>query len=205
MTAGIQAELRDGSVSYVSEDGSRKFIDVGRRCSDLWVSPDEENLAFIAVDRTRGSDAESGPLILASTIYVARRSEGFVPVRLEIKPVRLYDRDWQVLRAPRVLPDGETVVFVVPHSITSGALFAHDLKTAITREVADGVVAFCIAWGGPRVGTILTQRRRIIDLQPRYQCYAKDPSGSEVRIAEECELFDDFSRTWSQAEGGSCH
>jgi hypothetical protein len=205
MALQIEAELRDGLITYIADDGSRKSIDVGKRCSDLWVSPDQSFMAFIAIDRSTGPDSEGNSLILGSSIYIARRSERFTPIRVALKPVRIFDRDWQVFRTPKLLPDGAAVSFTVPHAATAGALFVHDLKTGSTRMVANAVVAHCVVWGGAKAGTILTQRRRLIDLELRYPCYASDSRNGDVQVADECGYFEGFSYRWSQSEGGSCN
>jgi len=44
----VRPTLSNGVVTYVAEDGHRHQIQVGKKCADLWVAPDESILAFIA-------------------------------------------------------------------------------------------------------------------------------------------------------------
>lgn len=200
----IRPELKDGVISYMTEDGKKKSIGIGAPCADLWVAPDESVLAFISIDRSRGLDLDGTPFVVTSSLYIARKNEDFAPTRLALNTVRTYDQDWQVFRKPKVLPDGETVTFSVPVSITSGEVFAYHLKTGAVTKVG-GSIDYCVVWNGEQAGTILMQRRRLIDLELEYSCYARPPRGDEVRVAEKCEDFKTFLHDWTRIHGGTCN
>jgi hypothetical protein len=72
-------------VTYTAEDGRKKTIQVGMKCVDLWVAPDESVIAFVAVERERPPQTqEMEPLIEESSIYIARRSDHFRPVHVNV-------------------------------------------------------------------------------------------------------------------------
>ncbi len=54
-SASIQATVKDGVIRYTAADGQRTVINVGKKCADLWVSPDESVIAFIANRKRFGS------------------------------------------------------------------------------------------------------------------------------------------------------
>jgi hypothetical protein len=149
--APAEPRLDDGVVTYSDARGERRMIDVGRRCADLWVAPDESVIAFIAIDASddTGPDpiGDGLPFILASSIYVARRADGFAPVRVHQDPVLIYGRTWTVFRAPRVSQDLGTVYFSVPTSITSGTLLSVQVSTGQDTTLGPAT-SYCVAWGG---------------------------------------------------------
>jgi hypothetical protein len=49
-SASIQATLDNGVIHYTAADGQRKAINVGTKCADLWVAPDESVIAFVAIE-----------------------------------------------------------------------------------------------------------------------------------------------------------
>jgi hypothetical protein len=90
-SAPIQATLDNGVIRYTAADGQRKSINVGKKCADLWVAPDESVIAFIAIEKDLGPDPaapEVAPYITESSIYIARKSGGFAPVRVNVGPIR---------------------------------------------------------------------------------------------------------------------
>jgi hypothetical protein len=77
--------LSNGIVTY-EENGRRKEIQVGKKCADLWVSPDESVVAFIAIHKSKpATPQEIEPFIQESSIYIARKSDHFKPVHLAVK------------------------------------------------------------------------------------------------------------------------
>ena len=205
-SAPIQATLDNGVISYAAENGQRKVINVGKKCADLWVAPDESVIAFVAIERAKEPDAftpDGEPFITSSSIYIARRSAGFAPVRINVGPIRSYARDWNVYRHPRVAPGAVSVFFGVPVSITEDEIFSHDLKTGQNRDIG-GAIEFCVEWGGSRNGSVLTQRRYLTELGVKHHCYEWTGPGNETVLADECEYFDELASAWSHNNGGSC-
>lgn len=199
----IQPELKDGVLSYLTKDRKRKSINVGASCSDLWVAPDESVLAFISIDRSRPSDIDKRPFVLTSTLYVARRNDDFIPVRIALKVLKIDERDWQVFLKPKVLPDGETVIFNVPTSMTSYDLFAYHLKTGLISQVGD-TIDYCVQWGGEKSGTILMQRRRWIADKFVFQCCTRSLGKGDAQVFPGCEDFEESMKDWGQAHEGIC-
>ena len=200
LAGNIRPELKDGVVSYITKEGNRKSINVGARCADLWVAPDESVLAFISIDRSRPGDFDEEPFILASTLYVARRNEEFVPVRIALKVLRIEGRDWKVFRKPKVLPDMQSVIFNVPTSMTSYDLFAYLLKTGLITRIGDAI-DYCVQWGGEKSGTILMQQRRAFV----YQCCTRAPGKGGVHVVEGCGDFEKSMHEWNSLNGGRCN
>jgi len=214
LAAGLQAQgihpaLSNGVVTYVAEDGRRVEVRIGRRCADLWVSPDESVMAFIAIDRSRPAMAgEMEPFVEESTIYVARKADGFRPLRFAVD-IQLGRRIWHVAREPRLAPDLLTLYFFVPNTMTEWTLVSRPLDED-TYKTVDYGSDYCVVWGGSRSGdTVILSR---VDPQPgdpnggvRYPCYARQASGQKTTLASECFAeFDNMARRWANAGGGSC-
>ena len=204
--APAEPRLDNGVISFTGPSGQRKLIDVGKRCADLWVAPDESVIAFIAIEHSdelgRDPDGE-GPFIMASAVYIARRANDFAPVRIDLGPIQADGREWVIFRHPRVSPEEDSVVFGIPSSITSEAVFSHAVTTGENRTVGRAVF-FCVEWGGRSNGSVLMQRRYISSSVIKHRCYAWSRSGGEKVVAEDCEDFDGFASTWSRDDGGLC-
>lgn len=209
-SASIHATLKDGVIRYTAADGQSKAIDVGKKCADLWVAPDESVIAFVAIETSQPPDSfspDGEPFITASSIYIAQRSTGFAPVRVNVGPIRSYGRDWNVYRSPRVTRDIGSVLFGVPVAITYDEVFAHDLKTGQNKDIG-GAVEWCVEWGGPRSGSVLMQRRYLSEKGVQgvqHRCYVSSGPGNETALADECEYFEELASAWSHNNGGSCH
>ncbi|HKV81634.1 MAG TPA: hypothetical protein VJP02_26035, partial [Candidatus Sulfotelmatobacter sp.] len=114
--------LVGGVVTYSSSDGKERQIAVGKPCADLWTDPDENVVAFIAVEKQRPAwGGAPEPYIEQSSVFVARRSDGFRPTRIGID-IEIDGLRWKVAREPRVSPDYSTLYFFVPDTMTSWAL-----------------------------------------------------------------------------------
>jgi hypothetical protein len=205
--APAEPRLEKGVISYTI-GGERHVIDVGRACADLWVAPDESVIAFIAIDRfdetEKDPNGEGLPLILESSVYVARKAEGFAPLQIFRGATRLDGQSWSVYRYPRVPPDGRSVLFSVPTSITSGTLLSHEVATGL-NEVGGLVVSYCVEWGGRSAGVVLLQRRYISDSVVKHRCYVWfTRDSSDARVVGDCEDFDEFAGAWSRGDGGAC-
>jgi hypothetical protein len=182
--AQLHATLIDGVITYTAEDGSRRRIDIGEKCSDLWVAPDESVFAFVAIEKSDGFENNGQPFIFASKIYVARRSEHFVPRPVDVTRVRAVQRDWEVFRYPSVSPDGAYVFFYVPTSMAvGGTLFAHRLGTKTDQEIGRGL-DYCTLWKGPDAGAILIWQRYLTGSANgdgyAHRCYIAAPGRSEA-------------------------
>ena len=206
-------KIERGAVSYPSNSGERRTIDLGRRCTDLWVSPDESAFAFVAVDEERpprrnpvlGHD--EGPLIQRSTIFIAPRSGGVFSVKpVNLRAVIVDGRQWSVLREPILSPDTRTVYFSVPRSMTSSAIFSASLDSGRVQSIADAV-NYCVIWNGPYSGSLMLERRLLpenVDQEISYPCYTRDPSGKLHKVANDCSDFEAFANSWVSEGGGSC-
>jgi hypothetical protein len=199
--------LNDGVITFVAGDGlRRKIVAGGKKCSDLWVSPSESVIAFITIDGAEEPDSFNpggDPFITSSSIYLARRSDGFAPTRIDLGPLRSFGRDWRVARHPRVAPNEISIFFGVPVSTTSDELFVHDLVTGENRDLG-GAVEFCVEWGGPRGGSVLLARRQLSERGLTRRCLVSSRPGDEVVIADECEFFDELAAAWSRNNAGTC-
>src|SRR5271155_2556994 len=104
----VRAEIIDDTIHYTDQDGQRRTIDVGRKCTDLWTAPDGSVLAFIAIDRESKPPKspllafEQGPAMDKSSIYIARGADHFIPTLVPIKPISIYGIEWAVFRRPSV-------------------------------------------------------------------------------------------------------
>src|SRR5215831_9286650 len=120
--ASARPTLSNGVVTYTDERGRRETIRLGKRCVDLWVAPDESVMAFIAVEKERPWQAqEIESFIEESSIYIARKSDHFKPVRMNVN-LLIDGRIWSVAREPKVSPDGRQVYFLVPNTTAAWTL-----------------------------------------------------------------------------------
>jgi hypothetical protein len=206
---GLSPRLSNGVVTYVGEDGTRKEIKVGRKCADLWVSPDENAVAFIAIDRSKppvGGEIE--PFIEESTVYVARKADAFRPIPFALN-IELDGRVWHIAREPKLSPDLLTLYFFVPNSMAGWTLVSRPVRADIYRVVARGA-DYCVMWGGDHSGDLALLTR--VDPRPgdpnggvRYPCSWRRSSGEEVELASDCfAAFDDVVAKWSAEHGGAC-
>ncbi len=208
---GLRPTLSKGVVTY-EENGRRKEIQVGKKCSDLWVSPDESIVAFIAIEKSKPATAqEIEPFIEESNIYIARKSDHFKPVHLAVK-VEINGRTWKVAREPKLAPDRETVYFFVPNTMTTSKLMSTTLLAGSYKALADAT-DYCVVWGGDHSGELILLARR--DPEPTaadpapgvsYPCYVRSQSGSRTKLVDDC--FADFNQVasrWSGEHGATCH
>jgi hypothetical protein len=200
--ASAEVRLVNGVVTYTAENGARKSVDVGRQCVDLWVAPDESVIAFIAIDRSGGTDEGGGPFVLASSIYVARKAESFNPSKVPVGTVRDNgQRVWEAFRNPSVSPDGKTVIFVVPAAMTGGFIVAHDLRTHPNETIGDET-DYCNVWTGSKAGFVLVQERYLDPAKGyvQYRCYLKRLGGKAT--SDEGAACQEFNRR--RVQGGAC-
>ena len=208
----VPPTLSNGVVTYTGENGQRKEIQVGKKCSDLWVSPDGSIIAFIAIEKAQPPTAhEVEPFIEESSIYIARRSDHFKPIHLAVK-VQIDERIWRVVREPKVSPDLATIYFFVPNTMTTWKLMSTAIPTGPYKTIADAT-DYCVVWGGDHSGDLVLLARH--DPEPTakdpapgvtYPCYIRSQSGARTQLADECfESFDKLATQWSREHGGTCH
>jgi hypothetical protein len=205
--------LSKGVIGYIGENGQREIVDVGKPCSDLWVAPDGNSIAFIAIEKARppATPFDQEPLIEESAIYFARRADHYRAVRVDFKSVSIDGNEWRVFRQPSLSPDLHTVYFLVPYTMTTWRLMSRPLPTGQNKTVSDAMT-YCVVWGGGHSGDVLIMVREEPTVHPPigviYPCYVSAPSGSRVMLADgisqDCWEFGDFAARWSRANGGAC-
>lgn len=195
--------LINGTVSREEAGGTRRIIDVGKRCIDLWVAPDESVVAFTAID-TEGGGPD--PLIRATSIYIAEASTDYSPVRIPLDPVKIGDRSWSLFRYPSLSPDRHVLYFAVPYTMITLKVLSTTLNAPVTQTVGDAVT-FCVLWGGTHSGSLLLQERVIphsADTGIVYPCDLRYGNGEAKRLTKDCWDFEAFARTWAKAHGATC-
>ena len=203
--------LTKGAIIFTDKNGDRKEIRIGKRCADLWVSPDDSVIAFISVEKeTPATAGEVEPFIEQSSLFVASRADNFNPVRLALNSLIVSGRSWKVVEGPSVSPDLRRVYFLIPYTMTSRKLASIPLAGGTPHLITD-VTTYCVIWGGEHSGDLLMQVREDAspndpDPEVSYQCYARNAAGHQTRIAneKECSLFDSFAAQWSGAHSGAC-
>jgi hypothetical protein len=203
--------LHDGAISHTDATGTTNVIDVGRKCADLWVAPDESAIAFVAVDSARpSSDQALGynqePLPERTSIYVARRSTGFQPVFVTSEPVTIGNRAWYVLRNPCLSPDGDKLYFSIPYTMTTWKIISISIASR-QREVLGDASNFCVVWFGEYSGGQLLQSRYLPEdpaAGVSYRCDFRADSGARRKVAGDCSPFEQFAAKWSSEHGGTC-
>ncbi len=215
LAAGCDARdsfaLNNGVISYTDATGASKVIDVGRKCTDLWVAPDESVIAFVAIDRARASNDQTlgydqGPLLERTSIYVARRSSGFEPALVTADPVTIGDRAWYVLRNPCLSPDGKKLYFSVPYTMTTWKIFSLSMVSG-QRQVLGDASNFCVIWSGEYSGGQLLQTRYLPDPATgiAYRCEIRDESGTRLKVLGDCSPFEQFAAKWGLGHGATCN
>jgi hypothetical protein len=199
--------LDKGVIHITSRSGDRGEIQIGKRCSDLWVAPDESVIAFIGIERViPGTEDDASPAISESSVYVAREVDDFRPIRLPFEQVEVQGRPWRVFRGPSVSPDGKTAYFSVPVTMKDRTLMSVSLPTGVPRVLHDHV-EYCVIWGGPKSGALLTLENVY---EPRFdglRCYATSVAGRRTRLNDDgdCSAFLDFASRWARQHKGSCN
>jgi len=205
----ISAKVTNGKITYVGEDGRLREIGVGRQCADLWVSPDERVLAFIAIDEVKPpTTGEITPFIVGSRIYVAFKRDDFHPVLIGPGPVSLDGRLWKVFRLPSVSPDLKTVYFMIPAAMTSWKLMSTPLRGGQSKSESDAG-AYCVVWGGDHSGELLMLTRvEPIEAVPyvTHRIELLDRTASRTLIAPDRDAarFGEVASRWARQHGGTC-
>ena len=201
--------LSNGVVTYTAEDGQLREMRVGVPCADLWTSPDGNVIAFIGIEKARPAMGRTTePFIEESSIFVARKEDGFKPVHFAVN-VELDGRSWKIAREPKLSPNLSKLYFFVPNSMTSWTLVTRPLNVDTGSIVSRGS-EYCVIWGGSDSGdlVILTRMgpgRADPEGGVTYPCYVRAASGSTTKLADECfAAFDKLADHWSREHGGIC-
>lgn len=206
-TSGYSAHpsLTNGAISYTSNDGRRKNIEIGKRCDDLWVAPDESIIAFIAIDKAfPGTDSGPNPFIVESSLYIARKTERFRPARVNLKEIVVDGKPWKIVRYPSVSPDLSKVYFSVPYTMKDWKLMSVSLPDGANIAISDEVT-YCIVWGGHYSGDLLLLRNVYEPTNEGLFCFRRDGAGAQIRIDDpDCIGFAGFAARWSRERGGAC-
>lgn len=198
--------LRAGVIQFTARSGSRHEIQIGKKCADLWVAPDESVIAFIGIRKVAfGTENSTDPDIDESSVYIARKADDFKPVRLPFEQVEIEGKAWRIFRAPSLSPDGKTAYFTVPVTMKDWTLMSVSLPTSVPRVVHDHV-EYCVIWGGPYSGALLTLENVY---EPRFdglRCFATSVAGDRTRLNDEgdCTGFLAFASRWARQHQGSC-
>ena len=199
--------LKDGVISYSDGTAERSVVQVDGPCSDLWVSPDEQMIAFIRIDESRPDPLAIAPFIERSTIFVAARSTHFKPARVALEPPQVAKREWNVFRAPALSPDLKTVYFLVPAAGTVWFLMSVPVEGGTARPVT-WVEAYCVLWGGASSGDLLAVIRGEPDdsrgVTHLYYHYGASGSAEQIGTREHDGDWRDVVRAWTRRRGGSC-
>lgn len=155
--ASLEVTLVDHVITYTDESGHRQRIDVGKPCEDLWIAPDGSAFAFIGIDKYMDFTDPPSRDVIATTVYIARRSDHFKP-RAIADTVQPGPYEYHQLHSPSISSDGAYVFFVgVPGN--AAFLYAHNLRTGKTEglEVNDtrSLIDYCTVWSGPSAGGVL--------------------------------------------------
>ncbi len=207
-TNSAKPELTDGVVTVIGEDGRRVAIDVGKRCTDLSVAPDESVIAFVGIEKSEPQFPSGEPFIQESSLYIARRIDRFKPVRISVE-IPLNGRRWRVAEFPMMSPDGDALYFDVPNSMTSATLVRMKIPSGETTVIRPGVGEYCVIWGGEYSGGVIMSLRTMPKLGDNdggvtYPCYVTKPAGEIVaEIGSDCD-FQPTAAMWSRNHQAAC-
>jgi hypothetical protein len=206
----ISFRLADGVVSYEA-GGQQHIINVGRRCTDLWVAPNQSVIAFVAIERTRAlrpSELARGeePVIEQSSIYIAYRDRGYVPELIVAQPFIINGRSWSVLRHPRLSPNGGTLFFAIPYTMTTWRIVS--LTFPSEYRMLQDATDYCVVWEGQYSGSLILQQRYMPEDRNQgvgYRCVLTTSSELLKILSSGCAPFLSFANRWSHDHGGTCH
>lgn len=209
--AQTQFRLRNGKISHVGKDGAIRQIRINEQCSDLWVAPAQDTIAFISIDKTMPVEQsplgyEEAAIPEKTRVYVARESKDFLPELLISKPIELAGRPWSVFRNPSLSPNQQILYFSIPYTMTTSKLMSFQILSRQYRAIGD-VTAYCTIWNGRYSGDQLLQKRYFAkDLRVGivYRCYLRSEGGKAIKMEERCDEFGNFARRWTAARGGNC-
>jgi hypothetical protein len=200
----------DGSVRQFDQTGQSRTLDVGGNCADLWVSPNMASIAFIAVNRARQVPAVipglNAPVVERSSIYYASKADNFKPTLAVSRSFMVDGRSWETVRNPSVSPDGGSLFFTIPYTMTTQRAMRLSLASGRYEDLGD-TTNYCVIWGGPMSGRLILQGRHIPESSRdgiTYRCYLRDARGQIEEISDECSSMRSFADSWTHAHGGEC-
>jgi hypothetical protein len=200
--------LLDGTITVTNKNGERVQILPGKKCTDLWVSPDESIIAFIAIEEEKPADKDGiEAFIQKSTIYVAQRTDDFRPVHVPAK-ISIDHRIWDVVREPKVSPDRRTIYFFVPDTMAAWTLIGKrvpDGRQSVIGKAKD----YCVVWGGGHSGDLaILARQEATPGDPAsgvaFSCSVRDRSGTLTKLKDCWDAFSEVTNQWSRESGGTC-
>ena len=207
----LRPVIESGVISWTDDSGKRKKLEIGSRCADLWISPDEGTIAFVALEQLEPNNGtalqwEKGTMFVASSsIYIATRSSHFAPVLAVRGSFRIalpHLEYSSILRSPSLSEDGDTVFFRIPYGGATGLLMKKSLTTGKISRVIE-MVEYCPVWGGSASGDLLLMRRRQ-GHTIEYWCEVMTRGGLlAVLNGGQC-MLNLFGPEWSIKKGGAC-
>ena len=211
LAADATFTIRDGEITYRSEDGMTKPIHTTKKCADLWVAPSGSIIAFITIDRAKIPNKElfgypETPLPEKTSIYIAQKSNGFLPKLLTSNSVTINGRWWAVLRKPSLSPNQRILYFSVPYTMTTSKLIGFHLGSDQYKLLGD-TTDYCTIWYGQYSGDQLFQKRYLPEDPAKgvaYVCYLRSETGTPTKVGEPCDDFERFTSTWTAKHGGIC-
>src|SRR5437867_506065 len=78
-----------------------------------------------------------------SSIYIAKKVEGFKPVRVNVRNIVLLGLSWKVFRTPSLSPDLRTLYFSVPDAGTSWRLMEMRLPNGVAKPIREAAL-YCV-------------------------------------------------------------
>lgn len=203
--------IKDGVITWTDSNDQRLKIDVRTRCADLWVSPDGGLIAFIALDHTVPHHGPVLPweqdvvMIDSSSVYIARRADGFIPVLAVSGSYRIHLPGAEyssILRSPSVSQDGQTVFYTIPYGGATSLLMSKSLRNGETRAVVE-MIEYCPLWGGKQSGNLLLTRRHQGETI-EYWCELRNQVGQLTILNTKDCMLNDFSKRWTATNGSLC-
>ena len=64
--------LHSGVIQFMARNGTRSEIQIGKRCADLWVAPDESVIAFIGIEKAAFGTENDAPRLLTRVVSMSR-------------------------------------------------------------------------------------------------------------------------------------
>jgi hypothetical protein len=192
-------------IQFTAPNGSKSVIQVGKRCADLWVAPDESVIAFIGIERAAfGTENDASPAIDESSVYIARKAENFKPIRLPFDQVAVEGALWRVFRSPSISPDLRTAYFTVPVTMKDWKLMSIALPSGVPQVVHD-VSEYCVIWGGPHSGALITMENVYAPRYDGIRCFVPSVAGRRTRTDDgDCTDFGAFASRWARQHRGGC-
>ncbi len=196
-------ELIDGKIYVYESSGHKEVLDIAEWCDDLWVSPDLSTIAFITYKRQHRAE-QSDARVERTSIYTANRLDHFKPSIINVAPMRINGRMWQVFRNPSVGSDG-AIYFTVPVWMTTSLIFRLDSTSSRKPAYLARASWFCTIWGGNMSGGAVIMERKLFrntGLAYNYRIWNRKEGWRTIRTdgSADPKSIDD----WVASSGGVC-